>query len=617
MIEDHISEESIFKVGKVISVNGRVVKIKVNKAKNTSHINYKGKLIKNISVGGYIKITKGFIRIVGKVDGEFIEEEKIYLDNEYKSKKDKIHRILVVSLLGYFENNVFYKGIKELPLIDNECFLLEKSEFENIHDFVEDKDEPIDIGSLSFEHEQPVRIGINKMFASHIGIFGNTGSGKSYTLAKIYRQLMKIFSERINFKKYARFMIFDFNGEYSDTGTKIPITESKNIFNLSTKGEGKDKLPINETDLIDIQLLSILGSASEKTQQPFLKRTIAFYKNVNDSDDPQEYFRNILRNRIKDILKMSDKVRTNLLIDYVKSILPTEYDEDGYERDLIETIDWNNTNNHWMPRGGDCRALSDEEIHSVPLYENVENYILKEDLISNFIDFLYLQLIHDVLNSRAQNEHIAPVINKLKSAQKDIKKIFSTSKERSSFWEEYNFTVINLNDVNLYMKKTVPLLVAKNVYDEQKELRKKSDKYYLNIIVDEAHNILSGQSFRESETWKDYRLETFEEIIKEGRKFGVFLTVASQRPADISPTIISQLHNYIIHRLINNSDLNAIEKTVSYLDKVSFEYIPILPTGTCIMAGLFANIPLVVDIGSISKKYCPNNDTIELVKHWK
>jgi hypothetical protein len=74
-------------------------------------------------------------------------------------------------------------------------------------------------------------------------------------------------------------------------------------------------------------------------------------------------------------------------------------------------------------------------------------------------------------------------------------------------------------------------------------------------------------------------------MIKEGRKFGVFLTLASQRPSDISPTIISQLHNYFLHRLINNEDIRAVEKTISYLDRVSFEYLPILPTGTCIFAG--------------------------------
>jgi uncharacterized protein len=62
------------------------------------------------------------------------------------------------------------------------------------------------------------------------------------------------------------------------------------------------------------------------------------------------------------------------------------------------------------------------------------------------------------------------------------------------------------------------------------------------------------------------------------------LTVASQRPSDISTTIISQLHNYFIHKLINDFDINAIHKTVAYLDKLSFESIPVLPTGNCFFA---------------------------------
>lgn len=82
-----------------------------------------------------------------------------------------------------------------------------------------------------------------------------------------------------------------------------------------------------------------------------------------------------------------------------------------------------------------------------------------------------------------------------------------------------------------------------------------------HLIIDEAHNILSMQSTRELETWKDYRLELFEEIIKEGRKFGFYLTLSSQRPADISPTIMSQIHNFFIHRLVNDRDLLLLEHT--------------------------------------------------------
>ena len=129
---------------------------------------------------------------------------------------------------------------------------------------------------------------------------------------------------------------------------------------------------------------------------------------------------------------------------------------------------------------------------------------------------------------------------------------------------------------------------------------------------------MSQESFRESESWKDYRLETFEEIIKEGRKFGVFLTIASQRPHDISPTIISQLHNYFLHRLINNHDINAVEKTIAYLDKLSVEYLSILPIGTCVLAGLLTHVPVIVDIGKIEpEEYEPDNKTIDLIKHWR
>ena len=106
-------------------------------------------------------------------------------------------------------------------------------------------------------------------------------------------------------------------------------------------------------------------------------------------------------------------------------------------------------------------------------------------------------------------------------------------------------------------------------------------------------NILSYQSTRESEEWKDYRLEVFEEIIKEGRKFGVFMTIASQRPSDISSTIISQLHNYFIHRLVNEKDIQQVNNTISYLDKVSVESLPILSTGVCVIAGQLAEMPLV------------------------
>jgi DNA helicase HerA-like ATPase len=165
---------------------------------------------------------------------------------------------------------------------------------------------------------------------------------------------------------------------------------------------------------------------------------------------------------------------------------------------------------------------------------------------------------------------------------------------------------VNLEDVNLEMRKTIPLLLSKRLYAEQ---RQGGAGRTLTIIIDEAHNILSTESFREAESWKDYRLETFEEIIKEGRKFGVFVTISSQRPNDISPTITSQAHNYFIHRLINERDLKTIASAVSYIDRATEESIPTLATGTCVFSGVASAVPLKINVKPLADQRRPHSAT--------
>lgn len=106
--------------------------------------------------------------------------------------------------------------------------------------------------------------------------------------------------------------------------------------------------------------------------------------------------------------------------------------------------------------------------------------------------------------------------------------------------------MVSLKNVNKDIQMLLPMLIAKISYDIHRD-QFDHDKIF-NLIVDEGHNILSENSTVESEKWKDYRLDVFEEIVKEGRKFGYYLTIVSQRPSDISATIVSQIHNYLIKR---------------------------------------------------------------------
>ncbi len=609
--------ENILRVGKIISVKGRIIEVLVDKTKNSSHLLFNGALIRNVSVGSFLKITKGFEIIIGKIEEEYITEDKEFVGKAYKQEKERINRILRVSLVGYFQGYKFKQGINELPLIENEAFLLTVEEFYKVHKFISDDDVSIDIGSLANEQSVAIALGVNNLFASHIGIFGNTGSGKSYTLASIYHSLFNIFQKKKGFKENARFLLIDFNGEYS---SEKSITIRKKVFNLSTRKklieiDKENKIAINEEVILNIELLSILASATEKTQKPFIKRCLSFYNKVFKGSDPLEHFKNSLKRNIINILFMTNKEVSKSLLDYLFEIL-ADVNPD-LTSDFNDEIDWNNKNSHFMFRGGVSKALDEDEIKKTKIYIAVDEYEFPDNCLKKLIHFLYLQVMFDLHTNKAVYEHIAPAINKLKSKSNDLYKVFDFESEKTDFFEgNPNFIVVNLNDVNIDIKKTLPLILSKHIYDNHKLSREKSNKKYLNIIIDEAHNILSFNSERESETWKDYRLETFEEIIKEGRKFGVFLTVASQRPSDISATIISQLHNYFLHRLINNRDIEAVEKTVSYLDKLSFESLPILPTGTCILAGLSAQLPIIVEIKSIDQHFQPNSNTIKPADFW-
>ena len=631
MDKQQVSDEAIFSVGKVVAVKGRTVSIKVDKTKNASHLLYKGELLRNTAVGGYLKIAKGFTRIIGKVEGEEITEDKVYdAKSGYSSGKEKVDRVLTVSLLGFFKGDQFERGIKELPLIDNECYLLQNLEFEQVHNFIRSGDEPLTIGTLSFEKGQDIRVGVNSLFASHIAIFGNTGSGKSYTLAKVYRELFLRYKDRQNFRHRARFFLLDFNGEYvADEGAEsddVIIEEQyKNVFRLSTHSlEGGDKFPISTEAIEDIEFWAVFLEATEKTQRPFLLRAI---ENSYTAPRIKELngFRHLISQTLREAMLHADKnIDRGAAINFLRELNRAVGENASLQQlitDYEEHLIFHSQQMKFLYRVEGQQPIYSDNAQFVPevIDAKVANVNINTNQFSP-IDRIGLQIIlqyyGDIIRGFSNKEHIAPLIKRLDKRIDLIRKVIEVRGDDHDLWADKNITVVSLKDVNMQMRKVLPLLFCKRLYNDKKA--EDDSSAYLNIIIDEAHNILSEESERESEQWKDYRLETFEEMIKEGRKFGVFLTIASQRPADISPTIISQMHNYFLHRLINNEDIHAIRQTISYLDKVSFEYMPLLPTGTCVLAGLLANVPIVVDIGEIEpKKHEPKNKTMTLTDKWQ
>ena len=616
--DDYLLKKSIFRIGEVSSVDGREVSVRVDQEKNRSHILYRGELLSNVSVGGYVKRIKGFNSLIGKIEKEYVKEDKTVSQSpEYTQAEERFVRFLSVKMLGYFSGDKYRKGIKELPLIGNECILLDAEEYQKIHSFAHEDECTIRLGALMTDERVSIDVSVDRLFASHIGIFGNTGSGKSHTLATLYKNLFRKFGDQKAFQENARFILFDFNGEYSNATSVTPL---KKVYNLSTKSGQPDTIQLSSEDILTPEIFFILASATEKTQQPFIKRMLRLYQYVHSQPNPTEYTQRILKVLLKRMCRMTESQNGALILDYMKAILENE----GDEVDNFNDIKWHTTGKYfyYQLEGGLWEYFTDETqgvVEKTSFYKAIEKYKEEDDFIDRAIKFLYIQLIKDLIENRAQNEHVAPAINKLKSLTNEFSKVFSipTGKETPNLWEDGKpLAVINMSKVSVSMKKLIPLLLSYKYYQEHKN--KKSDVVTssLNIIIDEAHNILSYDSTRESQDWKDFRLETFEEIIKEGRKFGVFLTIASQRPSDISATIISQLHNYLIHRLINNRDLEMVEKAIAYLDKISIESLPILPAGACVLSGIMADLPLILQVDPLSKEEQPESQTIALTKSW-
>ena len=414
IVNDLLQKQSIFRVGEVLSVNGREVCIKVDKNKNLSHLLYKGEIIKNVSVGSYLNILKGFVHIVAKVESEYIKENND-LNNSYHNKNEEISRTLVVKLIGYFENGLYYKGVKELPLIGNECLLMDNREFSLIHKFAKDDELTIEIGHLLSDSNVPIEISINKLFSSHIGIFGNTGSGKSYSLAGIYKKLFDRVSANKRFQKNAKFILFDFNGEYSKEGV---ITDIKKSYKLCTRNSSGNKIPLKKEDLLNPELFYILASATEKTQQPFIKRTLLFYQDVQSKDQPNQYFKGVMRKQLKSVLEMPDHTKAKQLLDYFEQILPQNIDEFGLNIGLQKDLEWHGTmNSYYIEVDGSKKFFNTSDgklyIKDLSISHAIDTYTESENFIDTIIRYLYIQLIGDVINNRAVNEHIAPAIIKL------------------------------------------------------------------------------------------------------------------------------------------------------------------------------------------------------------
>lgn len=619
-------------VGTVREIRGTNVVLRLfdNSAQMTYFFN--GERYSGIMIGSYVGIKRGHYTIVAKIEKEYAQD--ILHDTTVQEfSKDRFIREVEAKVIGSFVREQYASGMVAFPQIFNDVILLPNEQITSIisgenfggNQPPKNPKSYFTIGEI-WPEGIPYKVNWTKIFNTHIAIFGNTGSGKSNTLARLYKNLFDLNKESVLDFGKSKFVIIDFNGEYVNNAV---LTTNKQVYKLNTRKLDGDKITIPADKFWDKEMLSILFGATAQTQQPFLARVIKYYFEKKDFEENIiDYF----QHAFEIIYNIPSKEALDLL-KYALNIL--EINHDAFSRWIDASIfnphnpngyytngninGWNEKGKYW--NADSATSLLDSEVQGISqrskefyTYETqskVKNPIVQLRLATCF------QMIFDLSRNTVQYDHIAPLIHRIEARSNDFDKVLKieNTQDVQEIFSESNVNVVSLKNVNKDIKMLVPMLIAKISYDVHRN-QFDHDRIF-NLIVDEAHNILSEKSTVESEKWKDYRLDVFEEIVKEGRKFGYYLTIASQRPSDISSTIVSQIHNYFIHRLVNDNDLKLLDKTMTSLDYVSKSSIPNLSAGQAIITGISFDLPVIVKIDRLSKEEAPNSSNSELLEMWR
>lgn len=572
--------------------------IEVNKSNILIETNYKDNLLNH-----YLKINNNIIV-------------------EVINRKDNI---LITKLLGEITNNSFSYGVLVLPNLDSTISIPNEVDLKVILanvNYFEDKD--LILGKNPVYNKE-ITININSFFQNHFAIFGSTGSGKSCGVARIIQNL---YSKSKKIAYNSNLFIFDTFGEYT------PVL--KNISNLnpylSFKHYTTDPSEINNNILsippwlLGIDELAILLNATNPSQLLILEKSLK-YVNIfkRDDNDSNKYKNDVLARCIIDILlsgKPSIQIR-----DQVFSILSFFKTNDLSLETIIPSPGYNRALKHCLLIDKDGKMQEMQlliDFFSKYLIDKVELTLptnLKYDL-NDLEDALEFALIDEgVFKSEKVYDELNILKVRLHSLNNSSDSMFF---KYDQFVTRENYIIdliknsnnnnkcqiihFNISYVNDRLAKTIVKIISKMLFDYSK-FKSSRTSVPFHIILEEAHRYVQNDN--------DVNLlgyNIFERIAKEGRKYGVLLGLISQRPDEISTTVVSQCNNFLIFKMNHPKDLEYIKQLVPNITDDEINDLRILKPGSCIGFGTSFKFPSIVKLDLPSPTPLSNN--VDISKEW-
>ena len=513
---------------------------------------------------------------------------------------------IVINLVGEIVNNVFTQGITRKPNSTDNIRFLYKSELELLIGHQNDMPGEFEVGESAIYNGYKVNASLKTFFANHFAILGNSGYGKSCGVARIFQN---IFRERNNaVPENAHILLFDAYGEYNRAFDSINLTPTLNFKKYTTEfnNDMDSELLKIPPFLLDEDDYTLLLNVDNPSQMHVIKKTLKLLYIFNSGHSDLEKYKNeIIAKCIMDILssgKNSSQIRDQIvavLTSYNSADLNlnTTISQPGYNRTLRQCLN--------IDDQGKMQAIN-LVIDELQKYTKVnsEELIPVFDFNYSLEDFYYaleFALISEgTINSQSSYESNNLLKNRvLNIINSEYKKYFTIenyiSKEdfikelfTAQNGEKAQMVNINLNNVDDRFAKNIVKIYSRMIFDYSSRLEDRGS-YPVHIVLEEAHRYI-----QEDIDVKLLGYNIFGRICKEGRKYGVILGMITQRPSELSTTVLSQCSNYIVFRIFHPEDLHLIESISINVNHEALDRIKSLSPGNALVFGSAFQLPTFV-----------------------
>lgn len=552
-----------------------------------------------------------------------IQDQSINYVGEIVSVKDDL---AYISLMGKIEEGRYIPGVITSPSFSSNVSLLSKDAVNSIIGISNYSERNhIYFGESALYSGIQVGTDINSFFSNHYAVLGSTGSGKSSFTARI---MQNIFDRRHSIAYKSSFFVFDAYGEYH-TFFKALSERSQEInfkaytTDLTAPPENLIKIPLW---LLSLDDYALLFDAQSVSQLPIIEKALKFVSIfTKDESDVIRSKNDVIARAVLEILS-SGKPATQIR-DQVLSLLTRYHTSEfnlespifqpGYTRPLRQCLLVDATG-----------KIRDMEL----LISYVEKYLFEDyemempdgsfkytlDDLKDAFDFAMISegsmqsskvyddynlirvRLHTLASSR---ERIFFDCDEYVTKTQYIRNLLTASNGKKA--QIINFSI---NYVDDRLAKNIVKIYSKILFDYSKDVSKRNVLPF-HLILEEAHRYI-----QEDIDKKILQYNIFERIAKEGRKYGVLLGLITQRPSELSETVLSQCSNFITFKMVHPKDVDFIRHLIPNMSNEWIQKIKYLSPGMCVAFGSAFNLPIMLKITMPDPR--PENNSCDLSQMW-